>query len=207
MRDLLLVTWAVRPGALQRMAPDGVEIETVDGDGLLSLLAARTVRARAGSWPAPPHSELVVHTRVTVAGEPGLLVLSLRASAGGLAASLAGFPVRAARIRVREGLVRAPGIGVAIPYARGGGPGRIPEPPPGPTGRRRAVFFEAAGLRRLPVDHEAPAWERAEPAGPIRADAVLALGLDVGEPVSLLYSPALDVEADLSAGRVEGFGK
>ena len=206
IRDLLLATWIVPGGAVARKLPAGIEPElTGAGEALLSLVGARAVACRARGKPVPGFSQLTLRTYVIAVGEPSVFFLSLRTTLPGLAGSLYGFPVRPARIRVEDGLVRARGLGVSLRYARTGAPADVPRLPSGPLGHHDVATFFAAGLRRLQTRHDEFRWEAAELLEPPRLDALVALGFDVGEPSSLLYAAATGFDVELPAQNVADF--
>jgi hypothetical protein len=125
-----------------------------------------------------------------------VIFLALRVTAAGMGAALLGFPVRLARARVREGLVEAKGFGVELRYERRGTAG------PSELGSHEVGLFEAAGLRELRVSRGEASWERAEAAGPVRADPLLALGFAVEGPPELRYAPHATFAAELPPRRV-----
>lgn len=189
LRDLLLATWRVSPGAIARKLPPGVDPDTTaEGDGLVSLLGVRSTSVRAAGLPLPRFGQVTLRTYVLVDGEPAVFFLGLRVTTGGLGGALYGIPVRLGRIRVREGQVRAPGLGLRVRYRRLGAPGAPPLLGSGPLGHHDVAYFASAGLRRLATSHPPFAWEAAELSERPRLDPVSALGLDVGEPDWLLYA-------------------
>src|SRR6185312_7162674 len=75
---------------------------------------------RAGHSPVLPFSQLNVRTYVTWKGEPAVLFLASRVTLAGLPGLLFGAPYRSARLRVKPGQIRAPGLGVELRYRQGG---------------------------------------------------------------------------------------
>jgi hypothetical protein len=112
-----------------------------------------------------------------------------------------GAPYRPARIRVREGSVSARGLGVSLGYRRTGEPAE-PGFRTGPDATHELGYFEAAGTRRLHAEHDPISWERAELAGELRVDPVLALGFDLGEPVSAVYADGIAARFGLPPEKV-----
>lgn len=197
VKHMLLATWEVPPERVARSLPAGLEPALVaGGSALVSIAAFRNEGVRLSGRRVPGFSQLNVRTYVTRAGEPAVFFLLLRVTPAGLGGVLAGVPYRPARIRAREGIAEAPGVGVSIRYSRGGEPPSVPAFQTGPLGTHDVGYFVAAGLRRLVAHHDPFAWESAELRAIPRLDALLALGFDGREPDSLLYasSTALTVE-------------
>ena len=102
-----------------------------------------------------------------------------------------GFPVRPARLRVRRGLVDAPGLGVRIAYEPGE-PAETSELTPtrsGSSRRRACAPFASGAARRSGCGRTA--------TGPVRAEPLAALGFPVESPPSLLYGERASFEAEL----------
>jgi hypothetical protein len=189
VRDLLLVTWRVAPESVERSLAPGLEPAlTAEGDGLVSAAAFRNTDVRLNGRRGPSFSQLNVRTYVTRRGEPGVFFLSLRVTPAGMGGALFGAPYRPARIRVREGHVRAPGLGVSIRYHLVGDEPDVPELEAGPLGTHDVGYFVAAGLRRLVARHEPFRWRGVELASAPRFDPLIALGFDVGTPDWTLYA-------------------
>jgi uncharacterized protein YqjF (DUF2071 family) len=188
-RHLLLATWQVSPDGLDRDLPPGVTAAlTAGGKALVSLAAFRNEGVRLDGRPAPSFRQLNVRTYVRRSGETGVLFLSLRVTLAGMGGALFGAPVRPARIRVGETSAEARGLGVSLRYRLTGNEADVPAPADVPLGTHEVGYFTAAGLRRVIARHDPMAWQEAELVQPARADHVLALGFDVGEPDSLLYA-------------------
>ena len=198
VRHLVLASWEVSPGQVARNLPRGLEPALVDGrSALVSIVGFRNEDVRLGGRRVPSFSQLNVRTYVTREGEPAVFFLSLRVTPPGLGGVLFGAPFRPARVRVREGTVRAPGLGISLQYRVSGGSPAVPGFETGPLGTHDVGYFEAAGLRRLVAEHEPFAWQGAELVSPPRLDPVLALGFDAREPDSLLYAASTGFRAEL----------
>ncbi|MGH2995641.1 MAG: DUF2071 domain-containing protein, partial [Gaiellaceae bacterium] len=179
VRDLVLASWETDAERVARTLPPGLEPAEVDGRHLVTLAALRYQGGRLGRLPVPPFSQLNVRAYVEWEGEPAVVFLMTRVTAPGMGGALLGAPYRPARLRVRPGSVQAPGLGVSVPYERKGPRGSGP----GALGRHELGIFEAAGLRAVRIRRGQAEWEDAAPAGPVRADPLLALGFDVsGRP-------------------------
>jgi hypothetical protein len=125
-------------------------------------------------------------------GEPAVLFLRSYVTPGGLAGILLGAPFRpAARVRVREDAVRAPGAGIDLRFRPGGATD------PGELGRHELGLYEAAGLRRFRVERGPAEWRSAEPVGGGRADGLLAVGLDVSGPPRIALAGETWFETDV----------
>ncbi|HXV56599.1 MAG TPA: DUF2071 domain-containing protein [Gaiellaceae bacterium] len=195
--DLLLASWEADPGRVARTLPPGLAPAEVDGRHLVTIAGLRTRGGRLGGLPAPPFSQLNVRAYVEHGDGTAVCFLALRVTLPGLAGALFGFPVRPARLRVREGLVEAPGLGVRIAYERRG-----PASPSELAGHETGLF-EAAGLRELRIRRGETSWERADAVGPVRADPLVALGFGLDGPLSLLYAAGTTFESELPPRRVD----
>lgn len=191
VRRLVVSSWAVAPEAVRHVAPPGLEPAPVDGECLASVVAVRFGGGRLGRIPVLPFSQLNLRTYVEVDGEPAVLFLRSYVTPGGLPGILLGAPFRAARIRVREGSVRAPAAGVSLAFRVGA------EADPGDLGRHELGLYEAAGLKRFRIERGPAEWRRAEPAGEQRADGLLALGLDVTGPPRIAVAGETWFETDV----------
>lgn len=196
-RDLVLASWETDAERVARILPAGLEPATVDGRHLVTIAALRWERARLGGVPLPRFSQLNVRLYVDHGGETRVFFRSLRVTAPGMGGALLGTPVRPARIRVRAGLVEAPGLGVRLLYEPRG------RAEPSELVSHELGLFEAAGLRAFRVRRGEAAWDRAEPTGPFGADPLRALGFDVSAPPSLLYAGQATFETELPARRVQ----
>jgi hypothetical protein len=196
VRDLVLASWETDAEQVARTLPAGLEPATVDGRHFVTIAALRWDGGRLGRVPIPHFSQLNVRVYARYEQSTAVVFLALRVTAAGIGAALLGFPVRLARARVREGLVEAKGFGVELRYERRGTAG------PSELGSHEVGLFEAAGLRELRVSRGEASWERAEAAGQVRADPLLALGFAVEGPPELRYAPHATFEAELPPRRV-----
>jgi Uncharacterized conserved protein (COG2071) len=196
VRDLVLASWEADPEQVARTLPAGLEPATVDGRHLVTIAALRWDGGRLGRLPIAHFSQVNVRVYARYGQGTAVIFLALRVTAAGMGAALLGFPVRLARARVREGLVEAKGFGVELRYERRGTAG------PSELGSHEVGLFEAAGLRELRVSRGEASWERAEAAGPVRADPLLALGFAVEGPPELRYAPHATFAAELPPRRV-----
>ncbi len=191
--ELVVASWTTDRESVARAVHPGLEPATVAGDHLVSLVALRVGGGRLARVPLPPFSQLNVRTYVTFEGEPAVFFLRSYVSLAGLGGALFGAPFRAARVRLRPGLVETPGAGVSLAY-RGTGSGE-----PGELGAHELGLYEAAGLRSFRVRRGPAEWERADPVRVARADVLPALGFDVdGEP-DVFYGRGASFELDVPA--------
>jgi uncharacterized protein YqjF (DUF2071 family) len=198
VRDLVLASWETDAERVARTLPPGLEPAEVDGRHLVTLAALRYQRGRLGRLPVPPFSQLNLRVYVEWEGEPAVVFLAARVTVPGMGGALLGAPYRPARLRVRPGSVKAPGLGVSVPYERRGQRGAES----GALGRHELGIFEAAGLRAFRIRRGQAEWEDAEPAGPVRADPLLALGFDLSGPPELIYAARASFEAVLPPRRL-----
>ena len=182
VRDLLICSWPIDPVSIERVAPGVLAPAPVDGRHLVSVVAIRFGAGRLGRVPTPRFSQLNVRTYLEDEGQTAVLFLRSYVTPGALPGILFGAPFRTARIHLEPGLVRAPGLGVRIPY-RLGGPAD-----PGELGGHERGLVEAGGVRRFTVERGPAEWRAAEPEGEVHARVLLALGLDPTGPPSLLYA-------------------
>jgi Uncharacterized conserved protein (COG2071) len=177
-----MTSWETDPGSVRVLLPAGLEPAPVDGRTLVSLVSFHVQGGRVGRLPVLPYAQLNARTYVTWEDEPAVFFIASRVTVGGLPGRLFGAPYRQARIRVREGSLRALGLGVSIPY-RTGGPAE-----PGSLGRHELGLFEHGGLRAFRIRRGAANWRLGELTDQARADFLVALGIQThGEP-SLLYA-------------------
>jgi hypothetical protein len=195
-RDLVLASWETDAERVARILPARLEPATVDGRHLVTIAGLRWEGARLGGVPLARFSQVNVRVYVERSGETGVFFRALRVTLPGMGGALLGFPVRPARIRVRPGLVEAPGLGVRLVYEPRG------PAEPSELASHELGLFEAAGLRAFRVRRGEAAWERAEPTGPFGADPLRALGFDVSDPPSLLYAAGASFETELPARRL-----
>jgi Uncharacterized conserved protein (COG2071) len=188
VQHLLIASWETDRESIERVAPSGAEPARVGGRYLVSVVSFRVRRGRVGVLPAVPFSQLNLRTYVMWKGEPAVAFLAARVSAGGLPGLLVGAPYRSARLRVRAGEVRAPGLGVAARYR--------PEGPvePGELGRHELGIFQSGGLKGIRIERGPAEWQAAELVEPARAHLLLGYGFAPrGEP-ELLYTAETSFE-------------
>lgn len=195
VRDLVLASWDADVEQVAATLPPGLPPATVDGRHLVTIAALRYRGGRLGPLPTPPFSQLNIRLYAEHAGRTVVVFVALRVTLAGLGAALFGAPVRPARLRVRDGLVDAPGLGVHIPYERSG-PARASE-----LTAHEQGLYEAAGLREVRVRRGETRWERAEATEQVRAEPLLALGFRLEGPPSLLYAARASFELELPARR------
>jgi hypothetical protein len=177
VRDLLIASWPVERRAVERALPEELQPADVDGRPLVSLVSFRVEGGRVGRLPVLPFSQLNARTYTTWQGEPAVFFLASRVTVFGLAGQALGAPFQLSRIRVRSGLVRAPALGLSLGY-RTGEPAEV-----GSLGRHELGLFDSGGLRAIRIERGVADWRKAEPAEPVRADLLLALGFEPrGEP-------------------------
>jgi hypothetical protein len=188
-RDLLLVSWEIDPDRIARALPAGVEPRVLEGGpGLVSLVAYRNDAVRLDGRRAPSFSQVNVRTYVGRDEEAAVFLLSMRVTVGGLGGVLFGAPYRPATMRVRPGLARARGLGLSVHYRVTDAAGDAPALGSRAAGSEAVAYYWAAGLRRVPSDHDPFDWREVELEDEARVDPVLALGFDAGPPDSVLYA-------------------
>ena len=196
LRDLLIVSWPAERGAIQRALPEGLEPADVDGRPLVSLVSFRVAGGRLGRLPVLPYSQLNARTYTTWRGEPAVFFLGSRVTALGLPGRALGAPFRLARILLRSGKVRAPGLGLSLAY-RVGEAAEV-----GSLGRHELGLFESRGLKAIRIARGAAEWRKAEPVEPVKADFLVALGFEPrGEPV-LLYCARTEFKTEVPPERL-----
>jgi len=193
VRELVLASWRTDRASVARAVDPGLEPARVGGEYLVSVAALAFAGGRLGMLPVAPFAQLNVRTYVAYAGEPAVYFLRSYVSLAGLGGALLGAPFRAARIRMRSGRVDVPAAGVLVPYALGG------ETEAGELAEHELGLFEAAGLRAFRVRRGDARWQRAEPAGRVRADVLLALGFDPDGPPAISYTRGASFETDVPA--------
>jgi hypothetical protein len=202
VRELVLASWVTDADSVGRAVYPGLEPVRIGGEYLVSVAALRFAGGRLGALPVAPFAQLNVRTYVAYAGESAVYFLRSYVSLGGLGGALLGAPFRAARIRIRPGRVNVPAAGVSLPYAVGGGR-EAREPEAGELGAHELGLFEAAGLRAFRVRRGPARWRPAEPAGTVRADALLALGFDPDGPPAIVYTRDMWLETEVPARPAE----
>jgi hypothetical protein len=190
VENLLLATWETSREAVERVAAPGMEPAEVGGRHAVSVVSFRVRGGRLGRSPILPFSQLNVRTYVTWKDEAAVLFLASRVTPGGLPGRLLGAPYRSARLRVRPGHVRAPGLGVDIRYEPGGAA------EPGELGRHELGIFESGGLKAVRIQRGPAEWQTAQSAAPAVAHVLLGYGFDPrGEP-ELVYTPKTSFETE-----------
>lgn len=182
VRDLVIASWEADLERIRAALPDQVDPVALGGRYLVSLVGFHVTGGRLGKLPLLPFSQLNARTYVSWRDEPAVFFLGSRVTAGGLAGRLLGAPYRQARLRVGEGLVRAPGLGVSLRFRVG------QETDPGPLGRHELGLVEDDGLRSFRIRRGEAEWRRAELAEPARADFLVALGLEPRGQPELVYT-------------------
>lgn len=182
VRDLVIATWEAELERIRAALSSQLEPLAVDGRFLVSLVGFHVTGGRLAKLPIVPFSQLNARTYVLWRDEPAVFFLGSRVTAGGLPGRLLGAPYRQARLRVRKGLLHAPGLGVSLRFTVGG------EADLGSLGRHELGLFEDGGLRSFRIRRGAAEWRRGELSQPARADFLVALGIEPrGEP-ELVYT-------------------
>jgi hypothetical protein len=196
VRDLVIASWETSAESVRDVLPAGLEPTEVDGRLLVSIVAFHVQGGRLGRVPILPFAQLNVRTYVNWREEPAVFFLGTRVTTGGLPGRALGAPYRQARVRVREGSVRAAGLGVSLRF-RLAGPAD-----PGPLGRHELGLFEKGGLRAFRIRRGDAEWRRAEAIEPARIDFLIALGFEPrGEP-ELLFAAHASFETKVPPERV-----
>ena len=191
VRDLLIASWETEPEAVARLLPPRFEPVEVDGKHLVSLVTYRVENGRLGRLPVPSFSQLNVRVYTRLKEEPAVFFVASRVTPFGLGGALFGAPYRPARLRLRRGEAKAPGLGFSIRYVTAG-PGH-----PQALGGHELGIFEAAGLRTFRIHRGEALWEGAIVTEPATADVLLALGFDVHADPALLYAERASFDAML----------
>ena len=180
VRDLLIASWETDRESLENVLPEEVDAAPSEGRFRVGLAAFHVDGGRIGRLPVLPYAQLNVRTDVLWNGEPAVFFVASRVSAGGLPGALLGAPVRYARLRVEEGVVQAPGRGVALRYrvVAPMDPGALPD----------VGLFENEGLRAFRVERGETAWQRAELVEPAELEFLFALGFHPRGDPELLYA-------------------
>lgn len=101
-RDLLFANWPVDPGPVAERLPEGVTVDTVDGDAYLAIVAFEMADIRPRGLPVGrTFGELNLRTYVTVDGRPAVYFFSIDSDdrlGSFLAGRLLGFPYYSAEI-------------------------------------------------------------------------------------------------------------
>jgi hypothetical protein len=196
VRDLVIASWETTRESVRNVLPAGLEPTEVDGRLLVSTVAFHVQGGRLGRVPILPFAQLNVRTYVSWRSEPAVFFVGTRVTTGGIPGRALGAPYRQARLRVREGSVRADGLGVSLRF-RVAGPAD-----PGPLGRHELGLFGNGGLRAFRIHRGDAQWRRASVIEPARVDFLVALGFEPrGEP-ELLYAAHASFETEVPPGRV-----
>jgi hypothetical protein len=196
VRDLVIASWETSRASVRNVLPPGLQPTEVDGRLLVSIVAFHVQGGRLGRLPILRFAQLNVRTYVNWRKEPAVFFVGTRVTTGGVPGRVLGAPYRQARLRVREGSVRAEGLGVSLQF-RVAGPAD-----PGPLGRHELGLFENNGLRAFRIQRGDAQWRRAEAIEPARGDFLVALGFEPrGEP-ELLYAPQASFETEVPPERV-----
>ena len=187
----MIASWEADLERIRAALPVRLEPLALDGRFLISLVGFHVTGGRLGRLPLLPFSQLNARTYVSWRDEPAVFFLGSRVTVGGLPGRLLGAPYRQARLRVRQGLVRAPGLGVSIRFGVG------QEVDPGSLGRHELGLVENDGLRSFRIRRGEAEWRRGDLSEPAHADFLVALGLEPrGEP-ELVYTARTVFEATL----------
>jgi hypothetical protein len=196
VRDLVIASWETSRESVRNALPAGLEPAEIDGRLLVSIVAFHVQGGRLGRVPILPFAQLNIRTYVTWREESAVFFVGTRVTTGGIPGRALGAPYRQARLRVREGNVRADGLGMSLQF-RVAGPAD-----PGPLGRHELGLFENGGLRAVRIHRGDAHWRRAEVIEPARADFLVALGFEPrGEP-ELLYAAHASFETEVPPQRV-----
>jgi hypothetical protein len=181
VRDLVLASWEADVERIREALPAQLEPRALDGRFLVSLVGFHVTGGRLGRLPFLPFTQLNARTYVSWQNEAAVFFLASRVTAGGLPGRLLGAPYRQARLRVGEGVLRAPGLGVSLRFGLGEGID------PGSLGRHELGLVENDGLRSFRIRRGAADWRRGELSEPARAEFLVALGLEPrGDPELLI---------------------
>ena len=192
----MIASWETSRASVRNVLPPGLEPTDVDGRLLVSIVAFHVRGGRLGRLPILPFAQLNVRTYVNWRKEPAVFFVGTRVTTGGVPGRVLGAPYRQARLRVREGSVRADGLGVSLQF-RVAGPAD-----PGPLGRHELGLFENKGLRAFRIQRGDSEWRRAEAIEPARGDFLVALGFEPrGEP-ELVYAAHASFETEVPPQRV-----
>jgi hypothetical protein len=139
-------------------------------------------------YASPPwHRQVNVRTYARHEGRDAVYFLAARVTPPGLAAVFLGAPVGPSRIRVERGSVDAPGLGFRLRYRIG------EETDAGPIGHHELGIFGRKRFRSLEIVRSPTVWQQASPAGSIRADPILHLGIALAEPFSVFYAASTEL--------------
>ena len=211
--DLLFASWPVAEERLRPLVPSALPIDTWGGSAWLTVVALRLSRVRPLRVPLPREllsfSQVNVRTYTTVAGKPGIWLLSVDCDdRPTVAAARAGFgapymhadvSVAAAGERVRARSRRSRHGGSSVPFDASYAPDGVASPPePGSLDDFIANRFSLYGSNRLGLlrsDIAHAPWPLQEAAADIDAAPLLgSLGLRMpSDPPILHFARELDV--------------
>jgi hypothetical protein len=191
VRNLVIASWEAELGRIRAALPNQLEPLALDGRFLVSLVGFHVTGGRLGNLPLLPFSQLNARTYITWRDEPAVFFLASRVTAGGLPGRLLGAPYRQARLKVHEGLLRAPGLGVSLRFEVGG------RADAGALGRHELGLFESGDLRSFRIRRGEAEWRRGELSEPVRADFLFALGLEPRGDPELVYTARTIFDASL----------
>lgn len=119
--DLLFMHWRIEKDALQRLIPDGLEIDTFDSSAWIGVVPFKMSGVAPRYVPNVPFMscfpELNVRTYVTINGKPGVWFFCLEATnpiAVRIARQFFHLPYMDARIDVGDSHKKTRGSGLAI---------------------------------------------------------------------------------------------
>jgi hypothetical protein len=196
VRDLVIASWETSRESIRNVLPAGLEPAEVDDRLLVSIVAFQVQGGRLGRVPILPFAQLNVRTYVNWREEPAVFFVGTRVTTGGLPGRALGAPYRQARLRVREGEVRAGGLGVSLRFGVTG------PADPGPLGRHELGLFENGGLRAFRIQRGDAHWRGANLIEPARADFLVALGFEPRGDPELLYAAHASFETEVPPERV-----
>jgi uncharacterized protein YqjF (DUF2071 family) len=79
--DTVFFHWKVSPALLKKHIPEGTELDTIDGNAWVSLVAFDVKKMRMRNWPSIPYlnnfHEINVRTYVSKDGIPGIYMFSI----------------------------------------------------------------------------------------------------------------------------------
>ena len=196
VRDLVIASWETAPESVRNVLPAGLEPAEVDGRLLVSMVAFHVQGGRLGPVPILPFAQLNVRTYVSWRKEPAVFFVGTRVTTGGLPGRVLGAPYRLGRLRVREGNVRAGGLGISLRFRVGD------LADPGSLGRHELGLFENGGLRVFRIHRGDAHWRRANVIEPARADFLVALGFEPRGDPEVLYAAHASFETGVPPERV-----
>ena len=195
-RELLIASWRISEEEVARTLPSGLAPAEVEGRHLVSLVGFRAADVQLGRVRVPPFRQLNLRTYVRWNGERAVFFIAARVSPAGLGGILFGAPYRPARLRIADGLVAAPGLGVELRYKA------EEHADPSEVAAHDVGLFESAGLRAFRVRRGEATWRGATPTQTPQVDLLLAHGFEPAAGPELLYANQAQFEAELPPHRV-----